>query len=471
MEDFTTSSSLSADGQEFVPSYQARDTNDNSESTSFQRSIRFSATNNNGNFSGFLQNFNRSDTFQPTHLNDYSSTNIFPRLSSGIDSSSDGGSIFSTDIVSGFNFLDNNSNIRITPPSTSSLSRNDLPSARNIFSSHSSSSLATDCRCQFCGIPIRTSGMSSPVSEYCDACSRIRQQRQQMQGRQELNAGSEYDTMQFARAIREMPPHYISPGPSRNSHNQPFINIGSYRDESMITSQGIGFNPRQTNYTIQHGYQQPPRQISRPPLYNQPRPPVRTGRGSEGGYQMYTAPNSPKMGPPCILYFGGVLKRDSLIGGCAWWIADQYHETIAHGSDPVQQASQSLIRLEYEGLLNGLKAAFLKGIRVIQIKGSSNMVISHFKDRDFKYPYFQTLYHLVEDLSSAIANVLVQFSYHEFELISAEENQYTRKLSDNIINSFQKRKETRFIKRQTELMAQKKEEEALLKSVTNFVDH
>lgn len=187
---------------------------------------------------------------------------------------------------------------------------------------------------------------------------------------------------------------------------------------------------------------------------------------------MYNMPASPKMaGPPCTLYFGGVLKKDSLVGGCAWWIADQYHETIAHGSDPVQQASQSLIRLEYEGLLNGLKAAFLKNIRVIQIKGSSHMVISHFKNRDVKFPFFQTVYYLVEDLSSAIANVLVQFTYYEFELISADENLYTRKLSENIINSFQKRKETRFIKRQAELMAQKKEEEALLNSVTSFVDN
>ncbi len=159
------------------------------------------------------------------------------------------------------------------------------------------------------------------------------------------------------------------------------------------------------------------------------------------------------------LFFGGYVQKDSLIGGSAWFLADELGNNISNGADPVHQTFPSLIRLEYEALLNGLKAAFLKHVKILRIKGSSKMVIAHLTSNG-QFPYFKSVYHFVEDLNAAIMKLLPQFFSVEFELIPPERNNFTRKLAENIIVNYHKRRDTKF-QRNTEANAAAAKEQVI----------
>ena len=154
------------------------------------------------------------------------------------------------------------------------------------------------------------------------------------------------------------------------------------------------------------------------------------------------------------LYFGGAIKKNSLIGGSSWWLAAQdYHEkAVATGSNSVIQTFSSLIRLEYEGLLNGLKAAFQRGVRRLVIKGSSMITISHYSHGQVS-AYLQTVYHGIDDLHVAILKLLGQFDECVLELIPHDRNYYAHKLAENVIAQYYTKRLQRFERVLTESTA------------------
>jgi ribonuclease HI len=167
--------------------------------------------------------------------------------------------------------------------------------------------------------------------------------------------------------------------------------------------------------------------------------------GLHNRHSSYSVPHYSR--PATItLFFGSVVKPDSLVGGCAWWMNDEQQNVIANGSLPVIQTFPSLIRLEYEALLNGLKAAFQKNLRNIVIKGSSQFVINHLLTGVFN-PFFTSMYSTIKDLYVAIQRLLPEFNY-EVELISPRRNYFSHKLAENIIIDYHRKRDMRIAKQQ-----------------------
>lgn len=125
------------------------------------------------------------------------------------------------------------------------------------------------------------------------------------------------------------------------------------------------------------------------------------------------------------LYFSAFVQKDSQIGGCAWRVLDINEvQTITEGSEPVVQDNSSLMRMELEGLLNGLKAAFTKKLRSLIIKSNSVMIVNQLlRPNDSVTNFFENSdSHCIRDLTSAIRKLLPQFHHIESYLISTEEN-------------------------------------------------
>lgn len=144
---------------------------------------------------------------------------------------------------------------------------------------------------------------------------------------------------------------------------------------------------------------------------------------------------------PFSLTVGAVVKRDSLLGGCGWWISDSNKVITVHGSAPVQQAYPSHVRLEYESLLNGLKAAYLKHVRVLLVRSSSEIILTLLRHQNF--PFFRSLYAFLSDITDAIDKLLPQFKQLDLELITKEQNYYAHKLAGDVVVSFNKRRENK----------------------------
>ena len=145
-----------------------------------------------------------------------------------------------------------------------------------------------------------------------------------------------------------------------------------------------------------------------------------------------------------VVSFGAIVKPDSLIGGCGWWISNELKTVVVHGSAPVQQAFPSQVRLEYEALLNGLKAAHLKHMKFLLIRSCSDMVLSMLRNE--KFHMFQSIYSLVSDLDQAVQKLLPQFAHIELEWIHPDNNFYSQKLAKDSIANFYRRKESHFSK-------------------------
>lgn len=143
-----------------------------------------------------------------------------------------------------------------------------------------------------------------------------------------------------------------------------------------------------------------------------------------------------------IVSFGAVVKQDSLVGGCGWWIANEMKTVVVHGSAPVQQSFPSQIRLEYEALLNGLKAAHLKHMKYLLIRSCSDMILSLLRNE--KFHMFQSIYSLVSDLDQAVQKLIPQFAHIELEWIHPDSNYYSQKLAKDSIANFYRRKESNF---------------------------
>ena len=145
------------------------------------------------------------------------------------------------------------------------------------------------------------------------------------------------------------------------------------------------------------------------------------------------------MDPKYTLFFGSAVKPFSLVGGCGWWIRDEKGAVIVHGSAPVQQTYQSLIRLEFESLLNGLKAAYLKHFKYLNVKGTCEIAFLLLQGREVIC--LDSVYYSVKDLVGAIKNLLPQFRFLDLELLTEEQNFYARKLAKGVIDDFLKRQE------------------------------
>lgn len=157
-----------------------------------------------------------------------------------------------------------------------------------------------------------------------------------------------------------------------------------------------------------------------------------------------------------ILYFGGLCKTDpavgTMIGGCAWWISNQVDVLIIQGSLPVKLSNISLMRVEYEGLLNGLKMALLRGFRSLVVRGSSEAILNHLFEENNNNNQgsvhshsqqfsqgFRSAYTNMTELKESTLSFFPQFERLEFELVSADQNQYVHQMADTIITSCLKR--------------------------------
>lgn len=160
--------------------------------------------------------------------------------------------------------------------------------------------------------------------------------------------------------------------------------------------------------------------------------------------QQHQAPSQGKCG---TLFFSAYLPTDSLVGGCAWAVHDDSNALVVNGSVTVSLTYSSILRLEYEALLNGLKAAFTKKIRRLTIKGNSQMILEHLMNGDHTFPYFQSIYHTVKDLSAAIVKLLPQFHSVTSELMSVEENYLVHNLAIQAIQDLADKKYEKLVAR------------------------
>jgi ribonuclease HI len=153
---------------------------------------------------------------------------------------------------------------------------------------------------------------------------------------------------------------------------------------------------------------------------------------------------------PIVLFYGGAVRRESLIGGCSWLLVDMNRVTIASGSYSVLQTFPSLCRLEFEGLLNGLQAAFLKNMNNIIIRGPSTMIHSFFSgDGMPASPHLAVMYRSVEDLIVAIRKLLPRFKY-QFELIHKDENLFAQRLASNVISEYFRKKDMKLARQMSQ---------------------
>jgi hypothetical protein len=141
--------------------------------------------------------------------------------------------------------------------------------------------------------------------------------------------------------------------------------------------------------------------------------------------------------PSVTLYFGAVVHPYSQVGGCSWWMCDERKNVVGYEAHPIIQSFPSLVRLEYEALLNSLKAAYHKNFRTITICGSSEFVMTTFRNPNFSN-YFTSIYALIKEQHETIQQLLMQFDYR-VEILTPKENHFAHKLSENIIIDYNRK--------------------------------
>lgn len=208
---------------------------------------------------------------------------------------------------------------------------------------------------------------------------------------------------------------------------QPFcVNCRQYFPNNFYFSQHMDYCCHGMNYPRQPPLPYNPANARVSPPYNRsmppPPPPYRRGR------QTVDTVNA-----EVSLYFSGCVKPYSLVGGCGWWVSTEAN-VICYGSAPVQQNFPSLIRLEYEGLLNGLQAALKRGIRNLTIHCTSDIIVSTFTRGEQSQPYFSSMLHQVKDLHVAIVKALQMFHSTRFFSMTGEANSHSMKLAEKGIS-------------------------------------
>ena len=173
-----------------------------------------------------------------------------------------------------------------------------------------------------------------------------------------------------------------------------------------------------------------------------PMPPQSRNRGTNLHNQVAThynnnsawsAPIPPVPPQPVIdIFFSGAVNKNYLTGGCGWWIANG-ESVVAYGCAPVKQNFSSLLRLEYEGLLNGLQAMIRKGIRRIRINSTSDLILAHLAYGVRVFQHLGSIEYTVKDLHSAILKSLKQFDYFIFELVAPAANANSTRLAEKAL--------------------------------------
>ena len=157
-----------------------------------------------------------------------------------------------------------------------------------------------------------------------------------------------------------------------------------------------------------------------------------------------------------FFYGVGVSFPYSIVGGCSYTLVDKYNNNIASGSAVVLDYLYRT-RLEYEGLLNGLKEAFVKNFRRILIRGCSELVISHYQHGQLQFEIevlharqncsfqfcYESLYHIVRDIDKAIRRILSQLIYYEFELVPEQHIKFSHRLAKNAVTEWHRQREIR----------------------------
>ena len=144
-----------------------------------------------------------------------------------------------------------------------------------------------------------------------------------------------------------------------------------------------------------------------------------------------------------VLYFGGVIRRDSLVGACAWWVADETNRIVTYGSIHVQQSYPCLIGVEYEGLLNGLKAAFHNNFNILTIVSCSTFILAHLSPYCNEYYHLATLFNTIaveaKETKKAIKNYLSKLHNYDTKEINLEHNKYVYELAEKAINKYDRK--------------------------------
>ena len=143
---------------------------------------------------------------------------------------------------------------------------------------------------------------------------------------------------------------------------------------------------------------------------------------------------------PCFtLFFGASTSRDSLVGGCGWWLRNTRNEVLVHGSCPVQQSCLVPERVEYEALLNGLIAAHVKKVKHLRIKSHCQFPFLMMKCRPVSC--LSTVAYQVKDIHAAVMRLFYLFESIDVEIITFENNHFAQSLSKKVIDDFLKRQE------------------------------
>jgi uncharacterized protein with PIN domain len=119
---------------------------------------------------------------------------------------------------------------------------------------------------------------------------------------------------------------------------------------------------------------------------------------------------------PINLCFIAVMN-DSFVGEIAWVLLDPFSKIITQGSTQMKQLYPSLIRLEYEAFIQGLKAALIHHIYRINVITTSNTLIQQVSS-GFSLKYIEEVIRVDHEIISAVNSLVSRFELLEFELIS-----------------------------------------------------
>lgn len=149
------------------------------------------------------------------------------------------------------------------------------------------------------------------------------------------------------------------------------------------------------------------------------------------------------------LFFGSASLTDYPVACCAWVLLDEVGGILTQGCAPVDQPihhggagsamAAAMVRMDYEGLINGVKAALNFMITRMKIKSSSETVLKQLSQSQSQSQLLgvslsQKLI-IAEDLNDLVMNLLTKFEQLDFELVSTEQNGYVQQLARKTLSA------------------------------------
>ena len=116
------------------------------------------------------------------------------------------------------------------------------------------------------------------------------------------------------------------------------------------------------------------------------------------------------------LYVGGLVDFSSKVGAFGWILADNSHDSILfqHAVSFVD-CQWTTEQLEYQALLQGLKALYSRGMKNIKIRNCSQLVMSHLMNESSLHAFGEITYRELECFKAEVLPLL-----HLFEVITFE---------------------------------------------------